>query len=64
MLDFPFGCVMNYNCFQFHKLIVWFLFAFPATRIQFFAIEIARNRGGFNDTVFNAKAKQQEKQSS
>ncbi|XP_063066783.1 protein PBDC1 [Engraulis encrasicolus] len=36
-----------------------------ATRIQFFAIEIARNRGGFNDTVFNAKAKQQnEKQSS
>lgn len=26
-----------------------------ATRIQFYAIEIARNRGGYNDAVFNAK---------
>lgn len=30
-----------------------------ATRIQFFAIEIARNRGGYNDVVYNAKPKQQ-----
>ncbi|KAG5272766.1 hypothetical protein AALO_G00169060 [Alosa alosa] len=33
-----------------------------ATRIQFYAIEIARNRGGFNDAVFNAKCKQQSKE--
>ncbi|XP_062410299.1 protein PBDC1 [Sardina pilchardus] len=33
-----------------------------ATRIQFYAIEIARNRGGFNDAVFNAKREQQSKE--
>ncbi|KAG7231967.1 hypothetical protein INR49_010050 [Caranx melampygus] len=27
-----------------------------ATRVQFFAIEIARNREGFNDAVYKAKS--------
>ncbi|XP_031434209.1 protein PBDC1 [Clupea harengus] len=31
-----------------------------ATRIQFYAIEIARNRGGYNDAVYNAKSKQEQ----
>ncbi|XP_030625193.1 protein PBDC1 [Chanos chanos] len=35
-----------------------------ATRIQFFAIEIARNREGFNDAIYNASVKQRQQSQS
>ncbi|XP_036385645.1 protein PBDC1 [Megalops cyprinoides] len=35
-----------------------------ATRIQFFAIEIARNREGYNSVVYNSKKQSREEQSS
>lgn len=34
-----------------------FFFLLSATRVQFFAIEIARNREGYNDTVHKSKCK-------
>lgn len=47
----------KYSCKTLQKCLTSFFLSFllSATRAQFFAIEIARNREGYNDSLFMSK---------